>query len=50
MIASIAEIPMAKIECGGIHTLVLSADGRLLSFGCGSDGRLGHPESDGNLV
>ncbi len=34
------------IHCGGIHTAVLDINGGIWTFGCGSDGRLGHPESD----
>lgn len=35
-------------EAGGIHNSVMSEDGSLLTFGCGSDGRLGHPECEGH--
>ncbi|KAF0980282.1 hypothetical protein FDP41_013496 [Naegleria fowleri] len=31
---------------GGIHNFAQTADNSLLSFGCGSDGRLGHQESE----
>jgi len=36
------------IKCfsGGIHTAVLTQDNKCLTFGCGSDGRLGHKESE----
>lgn len=35
---------MKKIQCGGIHTCLLSEEGQVYSFGCGSNGRIGHPE------
>jgi alpha-tubulin suppressor-like RCC1 family protein len=38
--------PAKSFISGGIHNMVLARDGGLYSFGCGSDGRLGHPESD----
>lgn len=34
-----------KVAAGGIHSALLSNDGSVFTFGCGSDGRLGHPES-----
>lgn len=34
------------VECGGIHNCAVS-DGKLYTWGCGSDGRLGHPECEG---
>ena len=34
-----------RASAGGIHSAILSDDGAILTFGCGSDGRLGHPES-----
>lgn len=45
MIEAVKDINMAKLSCGGIHSTLLSRDGRVFTFGCGSDGRLGHPES-----
>lgn len=36
-----------KIVSGGIHSAMLSEQGDLYTFGCGSDGRLGHPEYEG---
>lgn len=34
-----------KVSAGGIHSNILSEKGEVLSFGCGSNGRLGHSES-----
>jgi len=36
------------IICAGLHTTVLLENGDLYTFGCGSDGRLGHPECEGH--
>lgn len=36
-----------KVVSGGIHSAILTTDGSLYTFGCGSDGRLGHPEYEG---
>lgn len=35
------------ISCGGIHNCAVY-EGRLYTWGCGSDGRLGHPEVEGH--
>ncbi len=32
---------------GGIHSALLTTEGQLYTWGCGSDGRLGHPEYEG---
>ena len=36
-----------KVVSGGIHSALLTTDGELYTFGCGSDGRIGHPEYEG---
>ena len=38
-----------KAICGGIHSALLDENGQLYTFGCGSDGRLGHPEYKGHV-
>ena len=38
-----------KVVAGGIHQAILSTDGQLFTHGCGSDGRLGHPEYEGHV-
>jgi alpha-tubulin suppressor-like RCC1 family protein len=39
---------VAMVSCGGIHNCALTEDGRVFTWGCGSDGRLGHPEYEGH--
>ena len=36
------------VSAGGIHSTAVSIDGHAYSWGCGSDGRLGHPEAEGH--
>lgn len=36
-----------ELELGGIHSSALGG-GRLFTWGCGSDGRIGHPEVEGH--
>ena len=36
--------PFKMIAAGGIHSSAISKDGRIFTWGCGSDGRLGHSE------
>jgi regulator of chromosome condensation len=38
-----------KVVMGGIHSAFLSDQGLVYTFGCGSDGRLGHPEYEGHV-
>ena len=33
---------------GGIHSSAVTDEGRVFTWGCGSDGRLGHPEASGH--
>jgi len=40
--------PFKKIAAGGIHSSALTRDGRVFTWGCGSDGRLGHSEAQGH--
>ena len=36
------------VSCGGIHSAALTDQGHMFTWGCGSDGRLGHPEAKGH--
>eukprot|EP00967_Tisochrysis_lutea_P133005 scaffold232823_cov32-Tisochrysis_lutea.AAC.1 len=36
-----ADEKLVSVSCGGVHTLVLTAAGRLLAFGCNAAGQLG---------
>lgn len=40
--------PFQMIAAGGIHSSALAKDGRIFTWGCGSDGRLGHSEAQGH--
>jgi alpha-tubulin suppressor-like RCC1 family protein len=40
--------PFKMVAAGGIHSSALSVDGRVFTWGCGSDGRLGHSEAQGH--
>ena len=40
---------VVKVICGGIHQSAICEDGSLWTWGCGSDGRLGHPEYEGHV-
>lgn len=48
LIESTKQCPFAKLATGGIHSSALARDGRLFTWGCGSDGRLGHAEAQGH--
>lgn len=37
-----------QIAAGGIHSSALSEEGIVFTWGCGSDGRLGHPDAEGH--
>ncbi|XP_071080908.1 uncharacterized protein [Haliotis cracherodii] len=39
---------IAHVGSGGIHSSAVSVSGRVFTWGCGSDGRLGHPEGKGH--
>eukprot|EP00936_MAST-01D_sp_MAST-1D-sp1_P001484 g1484.t1 len=49
---SFADEQVVQVAAGRAHTLLVTAGGELMSFGCGADGQLGHgergyfPESD----
>ena len=40
---------MIKVVCGGIHSAILTEQGSVYTFGCGSDGRLGQQEFLGHV-
>ena len=40
---------VVKVLAGGIHSAALTNSGRLYTWGCGSNGRLGHPDFKGHV-
>lgn len=36
------------VSAGGIHSMAVSVEGHVFTWGCGSDGRLGHPDGEGH--
>jgi regulator of chromosome condensation len=40
--------PVVQVAAGGIHSAALLRSGAVYTWGCGSDGRLGHPECKGH--
>ena len=36
------------VSAGGIHSSAVSKEGHVFTWGCGSDGRLGHPDAEGH--
>lgn len=40
------KIRVKKFVAGGIHSACLTEEGKIYTWGCGSDGRLGHKESE----
>lgn len=46
LVPGLCGISIRSIACGGMHTLCISSDGQLFSWGCGDDGALGR--SSGN--
>jgi alpha-tubulin suppressor-like RCC1 family protein len=43
-------VRIVMAACGAFHSVVVSADGRLWTFGAGSHGRLGHNDEQDRLV
>ncbi|XP_031740192.1 RCC1 domain-containing protein RUG3, mitochondrial isoform X1 [Cucumis sativus] len=41
-VPSLEDTPIIQIVCGGYHSLVLTGDGKVLSWGYGGHGQLGH--------
>ena len=39
---------VVAVACGGIHSAAVTREGSAFTWGCGSDGRLGHPEAKGH--
>lgn len=39
---------IVKVLAGGIHSAALTESGNLYTWGCGSNGRLGHPDFEGH--
>ena len=39
---------VVKLAAGGIHSAALDKEGKVYTWGCGSDGRLGHPGAEGH--
>ena len=45
MVDSLRKVRVRSVACGSGHTIVLSREGRVLTWGRGDDGRLGHGDN-----
>ncbi|RLN96587.1 hypothetical protein BBJ28_00000161 [Nothophytophthora sp. Chile5] len=41
-VATLRSVRVRQVACGALHSLVLTADGKVYSWGCSDGGRLGH--------
>ena len=46
-IAALEGVRVCQVAAGDKHSMLLTADGQVLSFGAGEDGQLGHGDADG---
>lgn len=42
--------PVKMVSCGGFHTMALTSAGKVFTFGCGGNGRLGHGDTSTHTV
>ena len=47
-IEAFAGVRIKQVAAGGIHSAAVDEEGNVYTWGCGSDGRLGHPEVEGH--
>jgi alpha-tubulin suppressor-like RCC1 family protein len=50
LIISVDLPPIIRISCGGLHTVLLTEDGRIYTFGSGGRGQLGHGDQKDRLI
>ena len=50
LVQSLAQYQVKQVACGGLHTGALTTDGRVLTWGLGKDGRLGHGDETDQLA
>jgi len=43
MAADLGRVPVFKLLCGGMHTVVLASSGAVYTWGCNDEGALGRP-------
>jgi len=43
LVKGLSGVSIRSIACGGLHTICVTSEGRLFSWGCGDDGALGRP-------
>ncbi|CAO2831173.1 unnamed protein product [Amaranthus hypochondriacus] len=50
LISSLEDVRLVQIACGGYHSLALTEDGKVLSWGHGGHGQLGHSSNQNQKV